>query len=105
MTPDRLMLFFGPNARRMGSQYFGDPAGEDTVLRLGDFSALEWLTRFPQWRLGARMLPEAPLPPGVAEHRAAALAERKDPDKAVQEARTKVRALPLAAEQQPQCSP
>ena len=27
MTPDRLMLFFGPNARRMGSQYFGDPAG------------------------------------------------------------------------------
>lgn len=91
------MLFFGPNARRMGSQYMGDPAGEDAALRLADFSALAWLARFPQWRLGVRMLPDAPPPPGVAEHRAAALAERKDPDKAVQEARAKVRALPAAS--------
>ncbi len=90
------MLFFGPNARRMGSQYVGDPAGEDTALRLADFSALAWLARFPQWRLGVRMLPDAPPPPGVAEHRAAALAEHKDPDKAVQEAREKVRLLPGA---------
>ena len=90
VVPERLSLFFGPNARRMGSQYVGDPAGEDSTLCLTDFSVLAWLARFPQWRLGVRMLPEAPPPPGVAEHRAAALAEKKDPDKAVQEARAKV---------------
>ena len=90
VVPERLMLFFGPNARRMGSQYVGDPAGEDSTLCLTDFSVLAWLARFPQWRLGVKMLPGAPPPPGVAEHRAAALAEKKDPDKAVQEARAKV---------------
>ncbi|KAK9821218.1 hypothetical protein WJX81_001447 [Elliptochloris bilobata] len=89
VVPEHLLLFFGPNARRVGSQYVGDPAGEDATLCLADFSALAWLARFPQWRLGVRMLPEAPPPPGVAEHRAAALAEKKDPEKAVQEARAK----------------
>lgn len=35
-------------------------------------------------------MPAAPPPPGVATHKAAAMAEGKDPDQAVQEARAKV---------------
>ena len=46
--------------------------------------------RFPHWCLGVKLMPAAPLPPGVATHKAAAMAEGKDPDQAVQEARAKV---------------
>ena len=38
----------------------------------------------------AALLPSAPLPPGVAIHKAAATAEHKDPDQAVADARAKV---------------
>ena len=39
-------------------------------------------------------MPAAPPPPGVATHKAAAMAEGKDPDQAVQEARAKVTLIP-----------
>lgn len=51
---------------------------------------LPWLDRFAGWHLGAKLMPPTPPPPGVAIKKAAALAEGKDADKAVQEARAKV---------------
>lgn len=87
-----LLLYFGPNDKKIGKQYAGDPAVDENKLLLSDYSVLSWLDRFPHWTLGARPLPPTPPPPGVATHRAAALAEGKDPDKAVSDARAKVRA-------------
>ena len=40
-------------------------------------------------------MPGAPPPPGVAIHKAAAIAEKKDPDQAVIDARAKVTLLIL----------
>jgi hypothetical protein len=89
VTADDLLLSFGPNDRKMGKQYVGDPAVDEKALRLAQYSALGWLERFPAWSLTARLLPAAPPPPGVAIQRAAAVAEHKDPDRAVQDARSK----------------
>ena len=69
----------------------GDPNVDDGALTLGPFSVLTWLKQFPEWGLTARLMPEAPPPPGVAIRRAAALSEGKDPDREVAAARAKVR--------------
>lgn len=90
MTSDQLMLFFGPNERQLGKQFLDDPRVDESKLKLSQFSVLDWLKRFPHWHLGVRLMPAPPPPPGVATFRAAAISEGKDPDKAVQEARTKV---------------
>ena len=85
------MLHFGPNDAVIGRAYAGDPTVDEASELLGDHSALAWLRRFPRWRLGARPLPPPPPPPGEAAHRAAAQAEGRDPERAVAEAREKVR--------------
>eukprot|EP00887_Chlorella_sp_A99_P006192 scaffold3.g6192.t1 len=87
LTADDILLSFGPNDRKLGAQYRGDPAVDETALRLGQFSVLAWLARFSHWQLSVSLLPPAPPPPGVAIHHAAASAEGKDPERAVQDAR------------------
>lgn len=89
VTADDLLLGFGPVDRKLGRQYRDDPTVDDTKLTLAQFSVLDWLERFPHWALGARLLPPAPPPPGVAIKRAAAVAEGKDPERAVTEGRAK----------------
>lgn len=90
MTKDQIMVYFGPNERRIGKQFLGDPTVDEAALKLSDFTMLAWLERFPNWKLGVKLMPGAPPAPGVATHKAAAIAEGKDPDQAVQEARLKV---------------
>lgn len=90
MTPDKIFLYFGPNDKKIGRQFEGDPNVDEEELTLAKFSVLPWLDRFASWHLGAKLMPPAPPPPGVAIKKAAALAEGKDPEKAVQEARAKV---------------
>ena len=63
---------------------------------MAQFSVLPWLERFPRWWLGVKLMPPAPPPPGVAIKQAAALAEGKDPDKAVREGRAKASSCSLA---------
>ena len=46
---------------------------------------------FPHWCLCIKLMPAAPPAPGVATFKAAAMAEGKDPDQAVNEARQKVK--------------
>ena len=87
---DQLLLYFGPNERKMGKQFLGDPSYDDSRLRLRDYSCLVWLQQFPHWRLGVKFLPPTPPPPGVAATAAAAMSEGKDVDKAISEARQKV---------------
>lgn len=91
LKADNLQLYFGPNDRKIGRQFEGDPNVDEKALTLAGFSVLPWLQRFPEWRLGVKLIPAMPPAPGVAIKKAAALAEGKDPDKAVQEARAKVR--------------
>jgi hypothetical protein len=91
LTPDSIFLYFGPNDKKIGRQFAGDPNVDEKVLTLAGFSVLPWLDRFEGWHLGAKLMPPAPPPPGVAIKKAAALAEGKDADKAVQEARAKVK--------------
>ncbi|KAI7845176.1 hypothetical protein COHA_001221 [Chlorella ohadii] len=89
VSADDLMLMFGPNDRKLGKQYVGDPSVDESKLLLSQYSLLQWVERFPHWKLTAALLPSAPLPPGVAIHKAAATAEHKDPDQAVADARAK----------------
>jgi hypothetical protein len=89
ITADDLFLSFGPNDRKMGKQYKGDPTVDETTLKLSQYSLLPWLERFSHWTLSVRLLPGAPPPPGVAIKQAAALAEKKDPERAVQDGRAK----------------
>lgn len=90
LSADHLQLYFGPNDRKIGRQFANDPNVAEDTQTLAKFSVLPWLQRFPSWRLGVKLIPAAPPAPGVAIKKAAALAEGKDPDKAVQEARSKV---------------
>ena len=90
VTADQLLLYFGPNERKMGKQFTADPSMDDRKLTLKDFSCLPWLERFPHWHLGVKLLPATPPPPGVAATAAAAMSEGKDVDKAIAEARQKV---------------
>jgi hypothetical protein len=90
LTPESIFLYFGPNDKKIGRQFADDPNVDEKVLTLAGFSVLPWLERFASWHLGAKLMPPAPPPPGTAIKKAAALAEGKDADKAVQEARAKV---------------
>lgn len=85
-----LQLYFSPVDAIIGQHYADDPAVEESSLKLAQYSCLRWLKRYPHWYLSVRFMPPAPLPPGVAAHRAAALSEGKDPDIAVRDARAKV---------------
>lgn len=89
ITADDILLTFGPNDRKLGRQYEADPTVDESKLLLKQYSILSWLERFPHWFLSARLLPPTPPPPGVAIQRAAAIAEQKDPEKAIQDARSK----------------
>lgn len=87
MTADDLLLAFGPNDRKMGRQYKGDPTVDESKILLDQYSVLAWLQRFPHWSIMARLLPPPPPPPGVAIKQAAAIAEKKNPERAVQDGR------------------
>lgn len=87
VSPDDLLLNFGPNDRKVGRQYYGDPTVDEKSIRLKQYSILSWLERFPHWGLSVSLLPPTPPPPGVAIRKAAAIAENKDPDQAVEDAR------------------
>lgn len=63
---------------------------DEAKLKVSEFTFLEWMERFPSWHLTASPIPPTPPPPGVATRKAAAIAENKDPDKAVSEAQDKV---------------
>jgi len=89
ITADDLFLSFGPNDRKMGKQYKGDPTVDETKLTLSQYSVLSWLERFSHWTLSVRLLPGIPPPPGVAIKQAAAIAEKKDPERAVKDGRAK----------------
>lgn len=65
LTGKELLLSFGPNDRKMGCQYKGDPTVDEKKITLAQFSVLEWLERFPHWALSVRLSPDAPPPPGV----------------------------------------
>jgi hypothetical protein len=90
LTADSIFLYFGPNDKKLGRQFAGDPNIDEKAMTLAGFSVLPWLDRFASWHLGAKLMPPTPPPPGVAIKKAAALAEGKDAEKAVQEARAKV---------------
>lgn len=85
--PDELMIQFGPIDRKLGRQYVGDPTVDESKVFLHMYSILGWVERFPGWGLSVSFLPPTPPAPGVAIHKAAAMAENKDPDKAVADAR------------------
>ncbi len=89
LSPDDLMLQFGPNDRKLGRQYVGDPAVDESTLLLSAYSFLGWIERFPEWGISVCFLPPTPPAPGVAVHKAAAMAENRDPEKAVTDARMK----------------
>ena len=91
VTSDDIRIVFGPNDRKIGRQYRNDPSVDESQLQLQQFSVLTWLDRFPHWQITARPIQHTPPPPGVAIKKAAASAEGKDPEKAVLEARAKVR--------------
>ena len=89
VKPDDLFLQFSPNDRKLGRQYVNDPTVDESSLKLKDFWVLEWLERFPHWSLSVSLLPPTPPPPRVAIQKAAATAENKDPEMAVNDARKK----------------
>ena len=64
LKAEDLLLAFGPNERKLGRQYQGDPTVDEKALLLSSFSILAWLQRFPHWYLTARLLPPPPPPPG-----------------------------------------
>ena len=64
---DLLLLYFGPNERRVGKQFLGDPSVDEAALKMSQFSILPWLQRFPHWRLGVRLMPPAPPAPGAPD--------------------------------------
>ena len=46
LTKDDVLIYFGPNERRIGKQYLGDPTVDEATQKLGDFSVLAWLERY-----------------------------------------------------------
>lgn len=64
VTAEDLLLSFGPNERKLGRQYVGDPTVDEKALLLSAYTILAWLQRFPHWYLTARLLPPPPPPPG-----------------------------------------
>ena len=47
LKKEDISIYFGPNERRIGKQFLGDPSVEEAVLKLKDFSVLSWLERWP----------------------------------------------------------
>ena len=90
VSPKQLQLYFGPNEAILGQHYTDDPAVNESTVTLSQYSCLLWLQKFPHWHMSVKFMPPAPLPPGAAAHRAAALSEGKDPDLAIRDARSKV---------------
>ena len=45
MKKEDIYLYFGPNERRIGTQFLGDPSVQEAALTLSDFSVLGWLER------------------------------------------------------------
>lgn len=41
----------GPNDRKLGKQYVGDPSVDESKLLLSQYSLLQWVERFPHWKL------------------------------------------------------
>lgn len=41
----------GPNDRKLGRQYVNDPSVDETKLLLRQYSLLQWVERFPHWKL------------------------------------------------------
>lgn len=64
ITAEDLLLSFGPNERKLGRQYVGDPTVDEKTLLLSSYTILAWLQRFPHWHLVARLLPPPPPAPG-----------------------------------------
>jgi len=86
---EKIMLSFGPQAKPLGAKYEGDPRGREDERKVGDYSVLDWVERFPHWGLTVKFLPAKPPPPGEAAVRAAAIAEERDPEEMLQESREK----------------
>lgn len=61
VSADDLQLTFGPNDRKIGRQYQGDPVVDESKLTIEKFSLLDWIQRFPHWTLtgkdGRRLSP------------------------------------------------
>ena len=45
LKKEDIFIYFGPNERRIGKQFLGDPSVEEAALKLSDFSVLGWLER------------------------------------------------------------
>ena len=91
MPPEKIKLSFGPSAKPIGAQYVGDPTVDEGKVRMDAYSVLDWIERFPHWALYVKFLPDTPPPPGEAAVRAAAVAEGRDAEEMLKEAREKVR--------------
>ena len=86
---EKLLLSFGPSPKPIGAEYEGDPNVDEEKMKMGDLSVLGWLERFPHWPLYVKFLPPTPPAPGEAAVRAAAIAEDRNPEEMLQEARAK----------------
>ena len=86
---DKLLLSFGPSVKPIGAEYEGDPNVDEEKLKMGDLSVLGWLERFPHWPLYVKFLPPTPPALGEAAVRAAVIAEDRNPEEMLQEARAK----------------
>ena len=45
LTGDDINIYFGPNERRIGKQFLGDPTVDEAALKLAEFSVLGWIER------------------------------------------------------------
>ena len=45
LTSDDINIYFGPNERRIGKQFLGDPTVDEAALKLAEFSVLGWIER------------------------------------------------------------
>lgn len=57
LTGDDLLLKFGPNDRKIGRQYQGDPTVDENQIMMKEYSVLQWLERFPHWNISVTLLP------------------------------------------------
>jgi len=86
LDPERIQLTFGPSERAIGQRFYQDPLVNEDEVSVGEYSFLEWLQRFPHWHLTVRLTADTPPPPGVAIKKAAATAEKEDPEQAIEDA-------------------
>jgi len=84
LSADDIQLSFGPSEKLIGKRFFGDPLVDEEATLVKQYTFLEWLDQFPHWHLTARLQSSTPPPPGVAIAKAAASAEKEDPERAVE---------------------